>query len=374
MKIFNHDITLSTHDTEPGTHLYSGRALGLSNPEDKVQIHPELASEWDVIAAHYAQIGLTHSHDVVWDVSLAATSQYTSLDYEPCVYFFGDAVNYHDAYRGFFQQYDPQWCQVVDFVNSKNNFIYLAEELGIAVPKTLRFNNLAAAQMYDGIPFPCYVKQAISDHGCGIRRCQNQQELTEVFSYLPPDEPLQIQAEVQASTFLNLQYRITANGVEPLLASEQILKGCVHLGNRFPSRHQPWDVVQPFAEWISDRGMKGIFAVDVAVVPEADGISYLAIECNPRFNGSSYPTLVAQKLEIPSWSSTTYKTSKRSLQDVSLTDIAFNPATGQGIILVNWGTIKVGKLSVLLAGSPAEQTELGNELKSRLQRQLVLQR
>ena len=372
MKIFNHDITLSTHETEPGCHLYSGRALGLTNPGDKIQIHPELASEWSAIADHYGQIGLTHSYDVVWDVSLAATKRHT--DYELCVYFFGDAVNDHDIHRQFFRQYDSQWCEVVNFVNSKNNFIQLAEELGIAVPKTLRFKNLAAAQACDSVPFPCYVKPAVSDHGFGIMRCQDQPALTAALASLPPDDPLQIQAEVQASTFLNLQYRITTNGAEPLLVSEQILKGCVHQGNRFPSQHQPWEMVQPFAEWMSDRGMKGLFAVDVAVVPTVEGVRYLAIECNPRFNGSSYPTLIAHKLGIAAWSSTTYTTFKRSLQEFDLADLAFDPATGKGVILVNWGTIKTGKLGVLLAGSPIEQAELGNKLQSRLQRQLVLQR
>ena len=364
MKIFNHDITLCTHDREVGTHLYSGRALGLTKPEDKIQMHPALASEWDEIVEHYKQVGLSHSHDVIWDISLAEISHYPN--HEACFYFFGDAVNSDDTHRQFFRQLDVRWSQAVEFVNSKNNFIHLAEELGISVPKTLRFDHLAAAKSCDTIPFPCYVKPAVSDHGFGIMRCLDQQALAEAFSRLVPEESLQIQAEVPASAFLNLQYRVTPEGVKPLLVSEQILDGCVHGGNRYPSNYEPWEKMQPFAEWLVKRGMKGIFAVDVAVVPEAGGINYLAIECNPRFNGSSYPTLIAQKLGIPRWSSVTYKTPKRSLQDFKFADLAFNPATQQGIILINWGTIKAGKLSLLLAGSEAEQTELGNELQARL--------
>lgn len=370
MKIFNHDITLSTHEEESGTHLYSGRALGLTKAEDKIQIHPELRSEWNTVVEHYQQIGLSHSHDVVWDVSLAATGQYPG--YEPSFYFFGDAVNAHNAYQQFFQQHDHRWAEVVQFVNSKNNFIQLAEQLGIPVPQTLRFPNLPAAKAYNTMPFPCYVKPAVSDHGFGIMRCQDAEALSEAFSQLQPSEPLQIQAEVAASAFLNLQYQVTAQGVEPMLASEQILEGCVHKGNRYPSEYHPWEVVQPFAEWMGDRGMKGIFAVDVAVVPKRDGVEYRAIECNPRFNGSSYPTLIAHKLSIPEWSSTTYQTEQRSLQEIPLTDLAFDPSTGKGVILVNWGTIKAGKLSVLLAGSEVEQTALGTELKARLQPQMAL--
>ncbi|MEO0739910.1 MAG: ATP-grasp domain-containing protein, partial [Cyanobacteria bacterium J06649_12] len=116
------------------------------------------------------------------------------------------------------------------------------------------------------------------------------------------------------------------------------------------------------------------------------GVRYLAIECNPRFNGSSYPTLVAHRMEISCWSSATYKTPWRSLQNVDLTDLTFDSTQGRGVILINWGTIKVGEISVLLAGSPVEQFVLDQELKARLHgdfeaqslskatQQLVLQR
>ncbi|ESA38353.1 atp-grasp fold domain duf201-type [Leptolyngbya sp. Heron Island J] len=384
MRIFNHDIRLSTHDHAAGTTLFSGRVLALTDPEDKIQITPELASEWAFIVEHYAQVGLSHSHNVIWSCSLDEINRHS--EYEPSFYFFGDAVNSHYQYRQFFAQLNPQWCEVVEFINSKNNFIQLADDLGVAVPKTLRFTNLSAARAAADMPFPCYVKPAISDHGAGITRCADQSALDKAFAQLAPEAALQIQAEVQASAFLNLQYRVTADGVQPLLVSEQILEGCVHQGNRYPSQHEPWESIEPLATWLGEHGMQGIFAVDVAVVPTPDGVQYLAIECNPRFNGSSYPTLVAHRMEIPCWSSVTYKTPLRSLQNVDLTDITFDPDQGRGIILINWGTIKVGKISVLLAGTAVEQFALDQELKARLHgdfkvkpspkvaRQLVLQR
>ncbi len=368
MKIFNHDITLYTHDQHISTRLYSGRALCLTNPGDKIQIHPELKPEWDAILAHYQQIGVAHTNDVIWDVSIHLLSEQLSenSDQELSVYFFGDVVNKHDTFRKVFQDWDAQCCQVIEFVNSKNNFISLAEELGIAVPKTLRFDQLAAAKAWDDIPFPCYVKPAVSDHGAGIMRCPDAEALAAAFAQLDPDIPLQIQAEVHASAFLNLQYQASSAGVEQLLVSEQILDGCVHGGNRYPASHEPWDQVAPFAQWMEDSGMKGIFAVDVAVVPDGEKTHYVAIECNPRFNGSSYPTLVAKRLGIPAWSSATYTTGLRSLKDLHMQDLAFNPATGKGVILINWGTIQAGKISVLLAGSEREQGLLGQELQARL--------
>jgi hypothetical protein len=368
MKIYNHDITLYTHDTHVSTRLYSGRALCLTNPGDKIQIHPELAPEWEAIVNHYQQIGLPHTDNVIWDVSIHRLAEELAQTPDPdlSVYFFGDVVNDHDTYRQVFQGWDAQCCQVIEFVNSKNNFIRLAEELGIAVPKTLLFEDLAAAKADDEIPFPCYVKPAVSDHGAGIRRCADTAELAIAFAQLAPDVPLQIQAEVNASAFLNLQYQVTAAGVEPLLVSEQILDGCVHGGNRYPASHEPWEDVAAFARWMGENGMQGIFAVDVAVVPAAETTHFVAIECNPRFNGSSYPTLVAKRLGIPAWSSATYQTQVRSLSDIPLADLAFDPATGKGVILINWGTIQKGKLGVLLAGSESEQASFGQELQARL--------
>lgn len=364
MKIFNHDITLSTHDREVGTHLFSGRALALTQSEDKIQITPELASEWEFIVDHYAKVGVSHSHNVIWSCSLDEIDRHH--EYEPSFYFFGDAVNSQSQHRQFFTQLDPQWCEVVEFINSKNNFIQLAEDLGVPVPRTLRFADVAAVRTAADIPFPCYVKPAVSDHGAGIMRCSDRFALDKALTQLPPTTALQIQAEVQASTFLNLQYRVTADGVQRLLVSEQVLEGCVHRGNRYPSQHEPWDIVEPLAQWLGERGMQGIFAIDVAVVPTADGVEYLAIECNPRFNGSSYPTLVAHRLGISCWSSATYKTPLRSLLDVDLTDLTFDSATGRGVILINWGTVKSGVISVLLAGSVMEQFALDQELKARL--------
>ncbi|MEM9116812.1 MAG: ATP-grasp domain-containing protein [Cyanobacteria bacterium P01_F01_bin.56] len=364
MKIYNHDITLYTHDLDDSIQFYSGRALGLTHADDKIQLAKTLQPEWEKIVEHYAQIGLPHTHDVIWDVSFNVINQFP--DREISVYFFGDVINPHDTYRQLFQQWDGQLREIVEFVNSKNNFIQLAEEIGIPVPQTFRFANLAEAQAANVEVFPCFVKPAVSDHGVGITRCPDADALAAAFATLVPEEPLQVQEEVSASAFLNLQYHIDKGKIEPLLVSEQLLDGCVHKGNRYPAQHEPWDKVAPFAEWMSDRGMKGIFAVDVAVVPEPEGTRYVAIECNPRYNGSSYPTVVAKRLNIPEWSSGTYKTQLRSLKELELKDIAYNPATHQGVILINWGTIQAGKVSVLFAGTEAEQAEFETVLQQRL--------
>ncbi|NJN21791.1 MAG: ATP-grasp domain-containing protein [Leptolyngbya sp. RL_3_1] len=365
MTIFNHDITRSTQERSDAIHLYSGRALGLSKPGDKVQMHPNLAAEWAAIAAHYTRVGLAYTSDIIWNTSVLETIKYP--DHETSFYFFGDVNNGVDsASHRLFQTLNPRWCEVVEHINSKNNFVSLANTLGIAVPKTLCFDNAAAARACEALPFPCYVKPSVSDHGVGIARCANPQELATALTQLESLGSLQVQQEVNTSIFLNLQYRVVADAAEPLLASEQILDGYVHGGNRYPTAHEPWDHVQPMAQWLVDKGIKGVFGIDVAVVETGDRVDYVSIECNPRFNGSSYPTIIAHRLNIQSWMSATCPTRYRSLSEINLAELEYSPTTGKGVILVNWGTVQAGKISVLLAGSPEEQVQLQTQLQARL--------
>ena len=146
----------------------------------------------------------------------------------------------------------------------------------------------------------------------------------------------------------------------------QILEGCAHVGNRYPSSHQPWELFDPIAHWMAERGMKEIFAFDVAVVEEAGQSHYFAIECNPRFNGASYPTGIAQKLNLSYWANESFKTDCRSLHELDLSGLEYDPASGTGVILVNWGSILVGKIGVLIAGSVDQQQGLRERLKQRL--------
>jgi hypothetical protein len=120
------------------------------------------------------------------------------------------------------------------------------------------------------------------------------------------------------------------------------------------------------AEWLYKEGMRGVFAFDVAVVDRPGGVEYLAIECNPRFNGASYPSVIARKLDIDQWLARTFDTGRRSLSELDLKGLEFDGARGEGVVLVNWGTILVGKLLVLLAGPPAVQERLAVDLAARL--------
>ncbi len=362
--IFNHDIMHCTHDAVVGNYLYSGRVLGMTEPSDLIQLHPDLKSQWIAITTHYHNIGLSYSQNPIWDVSFEQLRHYS--DYEPSVFIFGDAL--HDSHQDndWFRDRNQDWQDVVEFINSKNNFIRLAQELKVNVPLTLCADNQEQLKNYSNIPYPCYLKPAVSVDGVGIFRCANPEELEEALGKLAENIPLQLQQEVIADKFLNLQYQVEADKVKPLAATEQILDGFAHQGNRYPTAYQPWELVDPMAQWMTQKGMKGIFAFDVAAVETDTAIDYFAIECNPRFNGASYPTGIAQKLNINSWSSENFATKARSLDEIDLSGLEYDRTTGVGVILVNWGSVLVGKLGILLAGSITQQDELKNSLSQRL--------
>jgi hypothetical protein len=356
--IINHDIMNCTADGVVGNHLYSARALGISEPWDIIQLHPELKPLFPNISAHYHRIGLSHSENVVWNLDLNQLGAHAG--YQPSVFYFGPT---ECRYWG-----DRRWLETVEYINSKNNFMSLAETLGTVVPATIclkRIGDLNESTMIN-IQFPCYLKASVSVSGVGIYRCNNIVEFLRATKMFAEDTPVQIQQSLATDMFLNLQYQIEGRELFKLAASEQILDGCAHQGNRVPASYEPWSVVDPMADWLQDQGMKGIFAFDVAVVKTGQDIRFYAIECNPRFNGATYPTLIAQKLNINQWSSIAFSSRYTRLDDLSLRDLEFNRKTGQGIVIVNWGTILTRKISILLAGTVEYQEALKTEIKQRL--------
>ena len=229
--IVNHDIMRCTADGVVGNHLYSGRALGLTEPDDVIQLNPQLKPLWRDITAHYRRIGLSHSENVIWDLDLSELAAHEG--FTPSVFFFGPQEG--DVWR------DSAWMKTVEYINSKNNFMALADELGIDVPQTRCFNSVDEIGEHDivSLNMPCYLKAAVSVSGVGIYRCANREQLRTVIDKFDRNVPVQVQEEVRTDTFLNLQYRVIDGHLLRLAATEQILDGCAHQGNRFPSSIWP---------------------------------------------------------------------------------------------------------------------------------------
>lgn len=353
-KIFNHDIMNCTNEQVIGNQYYSGRALGLTEPGDVIQLHTDLFDEWQYITRHYQRVGLSHTDQVVWDVAYEYMS-HAYKEFDASVFFLGNDTNEAVC--------NNEWFSAVDYINSKNNFMALATQLGVAVPLTICFNSKKDILDIEAFPYPCYLKAALSVAGVGIYRCQNQSELLVALDHFDETTPLQVQEEVVTRTFLNLQYEVDDTGLNRLEATVQMLDGFTHMGNRCPVQDAPWHIVEPMAQWLAKEGMRGVFAFDVAVIDEQSGPRYLAIECNPRFNGASYPTGVAHKLGIRQWLAVQLPTSIKSMRYLNLAGLEYSPATKTGIIVVNWGSVLAGKLGVLIAGNPGVQQVFYKGLK-----------
>ncbi|MGB5397908.1 MAG: ATP-grasp domain-containing protein, partial [Gammaproteobacteria bacterium] len=196
--VINHDTTNCAAYDGVGNHLYSGRALGLSEPWDIIQLHPDLQPLWDDIRNHYRRIGLSHTDDVVWNLDLKYVA--SRIGYQPSVFYYGKN---ECKYWG-----DQEWLETAEFINSKNNFVALANELGIDVPDTLRFESAFNIWTDDikNIEYPCFLKAAVPRAGNMFKRFKNESQLLDAIADIPGDIPLQIQKEIKAESFINLQY------------------------------------------------------------------------------------------------------------------------------------------------------------------------
>jgi len=67
--------------------------------------------------------------NIVWDISLERLADYPDCEISV---FLSDADNKVSSDVEWLRQLDQDWLNVVQFINSKNNLIHLAEELGFA--------------------------------------------------------------------------------------------------------------------------------------------------------------------------------------------------------------------------------------------------
>ena len=333
-----------------GVFKYPGRVLGTTNPNDIIQLHPDLRGGWSWITDHYDRIGLSYTKEVIWNDDFDLIGKFP--DHELSVFFFG--LKAHSA------RPNKKWFDLVERINSKNNFIKFCQNLSIDIPETSCFEDVSEFCGCDGIKFPVYLKISTSVSGLGVVRCRDEDELLKEIFLIKPGIGFQLQEEVKAKAFINIQYAINSEHLKRVVITEQILEGCQHSGNRFPAGYDDvWEITDPIAMKLQQEGIEGYFAFDVAVTYEG---KYLLIECNPRYNGSTYPTNIAKKLGIESWVAKNFETTK-TFDELNLGELEYNSAEKSGVVVVNWGCISDGKMGVLIAGNLSEQSEIEEELK-----------
>ncbi len=360
MIVFNHDVSdvAQTHHlgAVAGVERYAGRVLGFTESSDVLFLPPSIKDDWKSIQRHYGDIGLSHTTDIIWELGYGGLADFTDQGHS--VFFFSDAV--HSACPA------PERLLATRSMNSKNNFIRICDKFGVPTPKTQCFNSKEELRHVE-MCYPLYLKEDVSASGVGVFYCRNDRELQEALVKMS-GRAFQIQEEIIGDkvTFLNVQFFACNHGsAHSVEATAQLLDGFTHMGNICPVKNVPWEILQPLAEEVAKMGVRDFFAFDVAVIEKDDDISYQVIECNPRWNGATYPTVIADvnKLNVPQWSARFFKTKHRQLKDIDLTGLAFDKKTKSGVVIVNWGCVQDGKLGLMLAGSEYEQSEMLSELK-----------
>lgn len=357
MKIYNHDIRTAGPARLKLGKMYATRALCITGPGDVIQLPIEAKAHWDDIQSHYARVGLEHTDNVVWDLRLERTLDYPDAELSP--FFFGDREN----------QFRPDEARrrITSLLNSKNQFIELARTHKVTVPKTKCFDSSEAflGGTHDDIDYPVFFKPAVSTSGLGIVYCRDENSLREAVTKFDKGVAFQVQQEVVADGFVSFQYECVDGRATHLLISDLLAANNAHIGNATPSKHAGATFLDGFAQYAVDQGLKGVFGFDVAASRTGPAGSLFALECNPRFNASTYPAVTARRLGIANWRSEIIKTRHRRLKDLNLADLEFNRASGCGIVVVGWGTIDYGRIMIQALGSPQQQAEFLAEVKRR---------
>jgi len=281
------------------------------------------------------------------------------------VFYFGEA---EDAVRP-----NRRWREVALHLNSKNNFIRLCRDLGVSVPYTICIDKRSGVfdvEIVGGRAlaqvFPVYIKVAISASGFGVHRCDSVEKFMKFLSSLTVSFQVQ-EALPDGTEFLNVQYETGQAGLAvrgPI--TFQVLRGNTHSGNRYPTPYDALDIyatTDPLADWAARSGMQGVFAFDVAATPDG---RFLPIECNPRWNGASYFSRVAEKLGVVEWQSLNVGFRARTFDGFVLPrDLLFSCQTGEGMVVVNWGCVGDGKIGVFVAGNEMTRQSILNEFEDR---------
>lgn len=331
-----------------GLFKYSSRSLCISKTGDIIQLNPGLKAQWDWICRHYRRIGLDFSDEVIWDDSFEIIRELPPYDLS--VFYFGQRAN--------MVRPDFDRLFITELMNSKNEFIRLCLKLGIPTPATFLYETKKDLQDTADFKYPCRFKVARSVSGLGVHKCHDRDELEHCLSLIDDKTAFQIQEELPDATFINLQYEMNGQ-LSRLAATEQVIEGNSHAGNIFPTKYQPWSMTDRLAKNLVNRGLRGIFAFDLAVT----GRSCFAIEINPRVNGSTNTTVVAQKLGVPIWISKNFNCSKTSLEQIDLAETEFSQRTKTGAVVFNWGIADEGKLGIMICGNLRAQRKIEERLK-----------
>jgi hypothetical protein len=331
--------------------LHSSRVLGYTTPSDIIQLDPRLqGGTYEELRDHMGMAGIETSTKVIWNTDVEVARDFP--EHELSVYQFTDA--FHEV------RPDVAALDMTLLCNDKNRFLSYCRDNGHPIPSTHIITNGILPDL-SGTPLPVYVKQPRSSGGSDIIFCETMEDVHRAVETLGAE--YQIQQQLPSTVFWNVQYDLNDSAVY-LATTCQELEGFKHIGNRKLNDFDPRFVTDPLMDRLARDGVRGIAAVDIAL--DHDG-EIKIIECNQRWNGSTYPTVIAERLGLPTWMALAMKTRKERLSDIDLSGIAYDSASKTGVLIINNSFMSVGhEVTVLLAGTKEQQDMLRKELAQRL--------
>jgi predicted RNA-binding protein YlxR (DUF448 family) len=356
--VINHAMEKSVSNEEElakvlGVWNYPARVLASTQIGDIVLFNSALKEGIEWIDCHLTEVGLSHCRreDIVWDDDYKIMADFPN--YKKSYFFFGPQA--HSVCP------DEARFEITQRMNHKNELIRLAQRLDVPTPQTFCFNTKEEIQDCKdlwkllSVEEKVLVKISKSVSGLGISVCQSFEELEKEIERIPSGVEFQVQEYINGIP-LSVQYGVANGKLVRIASTGQLLEDkLIHAGNWGGERffYQPELATDPLAWYLYQKGIKGWFGFDVVAVPSGGGrFRYLVTECNPRYTGAAYYVIPAAKLQAKFWVGKNYRMSCR-LEDLDLGELEYNPQTGEGWSLINWGpAIREGKGGFLYIGDP----------------------
>ncbi|UTC24992.1 ATP-grasp domain-containing protein [Candidatus Comchoanobacter bicostacola] len=307
-------------------------ALCLSKTQDIVQISPGKKSDYEWLKQHYKACGLSVSQNIFY----ADQQQTLPNGFE--------LSNYSKKNDSFAAAY----------FDNKKNFLQFAKKHGVEHPNTTYYDCVTQIKCIDR---PVMLKTNTSSAGSGNYYVQSLACLKSI----PTHTPLHVQElieDIQSS--LSLQYEITSQGYTFIGATTMFINEDFSWAGCCPARIDKHTLTQynHLVKGLYKQGLRGPLSLDLL---QRDSGKFAVLECNPRFGGSTYPCMLAHRLNITQWVYRKFRVKTlKQIESVNKShNIFYSPKTQKGIIVVHWETKKQDlDCNILIAGNHSEQREI----------------
>ncbi len=351
---------------ELGLYSYPVRSLSVSNPGNIFLLGEELKDAFFWLKRHYSRIGLACAEKAFYndyDFSLANEPELSNSKLS--VFFYGP-----DAFK-----VRPNCARFrsTKLFNNKVKCFEVAWSLDCPTPITWQFSSKNQIQDCSDFLFPVAIKIGNSVSGLGFSVCRTREELEKTLDLVPENEDFQIQVFSKGAKFYSMQWWGSDNGIAiPITGTCNFIAGDAnHLGNwggvKIPHKELVLFTAK-IAHTAVTNGLRDWFSFDVM---EHNGKFYL-LECNPRYTGAAYPFIALTKLLGHKkalkvfWAHKTYPSSFKSINQLDLGELEYNPKKEEGWVAINPGPLSVGdgKISLLWTGPEEKYKKAEDDLQN----------